>query len=88
MSTPGKKHETEETPAGAQQMISGVAPISLRARLVFKAMAPLEANAAQKCCDHGLFDFVSRRQSDLIDELRRMSHADESDPQSPKKEKD
>lgn len=72
-----KDSETEETPTGAQRVITGVTPISQRDRLAFKAAAPLESRAVQKRCDHGLFDMASRRQTDLVDELRRLNRTDE-----------
>ncbi len=72
MSARKEKQETEETGAGVQRLICGVAPITLRDRLACLAAAPMTPNAAQKICDHGLFDMNGRRQTDLIDELRRL----------------
>ncbi|WP_375208276.1 hypothetical protein [Hyphococcus sp.] len=70
MSARDEKPETEETQAGMQTLMRGVAPITLRDRLGVLAAAPLAPSAAQKRCDAGLFDLGSRRQIDLVDELR------------------
>ena len=67
MSGREEKPETEETDAGSQTLMRGVAPITLRDRL--SVLAP---RAAQKSCDMGLFDLEFRCQIDLIDELRRL----------------
>ena len=75
-----EKPTAEETDAGSQALMDGVAPITLRDRLLFKAVAPLEPRSAQKRCDHGLFDLTSRRQTDLVDELRRLNRTDELPP--------
>lgn len=75
-----KDSETEETPVGAQRVIIGVTPITQRDRLAFKAAAPLEPRAAQKRCDHGLFDMASRRQTDLVDKLRRLNRNEDLPP--------
>ncbi|GJL92606.1 hypothetical protein [Hyphococcus sp.] len=72
MSAREEKPEAEETDAGSQTLMRGVAPITLRDRLLSLAAAPLAPCAAQKSCDVGLFDLESRRQIDLVDELRRL----------------
>ncbi|HRX41082.1 MAG TPA: hypothetical protein P5072_16715 [Parvularculaceae bacterium] len=72
MSAHDEKPETEETDAGSQTLMRGVAPITLRDRLAVLAAAPMAPRAAQKSCDMGLFDLESRRQIDLVDELRRL----------------
>lgn len=64
--------DSEETQAGRQTLIAGVAALSMRERLQSKANAPLEPRAAQRRCDHGLFDLNARAQTDLIDALRRL----------------
>lgn len=73
MSAHDEKPETEVTDAGSQRLMRGVAPITLRDRLSVLAAAPMAPRAAQKSCDMGLFDLESRRQIDLVDELRRMN---------------
>ena len=72
MSARDEKPEAEETGAGTQSLMCGVAPITLRDRLGVLAAAPLAPRAAQKHCNTGLFDLESRRQIDLVDELRRL----------------
>lgn len=72
MSARKEKSATEETQAGTQTLMPGVAPITLRDRLGVLAAAPMAPRAAQKRCDVGLFDLESRRQIDLVDELRRL----------------
>ncbi len=82
MSARGEKPETEETGAGTQTLMRGVAPITLRDRLAVLAAAPMAPRAAQRSCDVGLFDLESRRQIDLVDELRRLDReaASQSEP--------
>ena len=62
---------TEHT--GPQTLVRGVAPITLCDRLTVLAAAPLAPRAAQKNCNHGLFDLEARQQTDLIDDLRRLN---------------
>ena len=81
MSARDKKPEAEETDAGSQTLMRGVAPITLRDRLAVLAASPLAPRAAQKRCDMGLFDLESRRQIDLVDELRRMAREAARNPQ-------
>ena len=78
MSAPNHQPVTEETDAGSQTILRGVAPIMQRDQLAVLAEAPMTPPSAQKKCDHGLFDLNSRRQSDLVDELRRLDHAKHS----------
>ncbi|MDZ5696737.1 hypothetical protein [Chelativorans sp. M5D2P16] len=65
---------TEITPEGEQVLVPGVAPITLRDRIVARMAAPMtpkrNPDAAQKPCDVGLFDQAARDQCDLIDFLR------------------
>ena len=81
MSARDEQPEAEETGAGTQTLMRGVAPITLRDRLAVLAAAPLAPRAAQKRCDMGLFDLESRRQIDLVDELRRLDRAAARNPE-------
>ena len=81
MSARDEKPETEETNAGSQTLMRGVAPITLRDRLAVLAAAPLASRAAQRSCNVGLFDLESRRQIDLVDELRRLTREAARNPQ-------
>jgi len=69
------KPEFERTDAGVQIVMRGVRPITLRDRLAVLSSAPITPRVAQKSCDHGLFDMEARRQTDLVDELRRMDRS-------------
>lgn len=81
MSARDEKPEAEETGAGTQSLMCGVAPITLRDRLAVLAAAPMAPRAAQKRCDVGLFDLESRRQIDLVDELRRVTREAARNPE-------
>lgn len=81
MSARGEQPEAEKTEAGTQTLMRGVAPITLRDRLTVLAAAPLAPRAAQKRCNTGLFDLESRRQIDLVDELRRMTREAARNPE-------
>lgn len=81
MSARGEQPEAEETGAGTQTLMRGVAPVTLRDRLSVLAAAPLAPRAAQKHCNTGLFDLESRRQIDLVDELRRITREAARNPQ-------
>lgn len=59
----------EQTEAGLQGLIAGVAPISLAQRLAHRAAAPLEPTKPQRPCDLGLFDLNARLQLDLFSKL-------------------
>ncbi|WP_375210706.1 hypothetical protein [Hyphococcus sp.] len=83
MSARDEKPETEATDAGTQTLMRGVAPITLRDRLTVLAAAPLAPRAAQKRCDMGLFDLESRRQIELVDELRRITREAARNPEPP-----
>lgn len=68
----------EATPTGAQSLVPGVAPISPRDRLQWRAAQPLEPKKPQRACDkpvlsacpagsrRGLFDLAARNQLDLF----------------------
>lgn len=58
--------ETEATPAGAQALVPGVRPVSMKARLEALAAHPMASDRLQKPCDIGLFDDVARNQLDLF----------------------
>ncbi|HMI20866.1 MAG TPA: hypothetical protein VK533_15125 [Sphingomonas sp.] len=59
----------EETEAGLQCLIGGIAPIRLIDRLAQRAAAPLEPTKPQRPCDLGLFDLNARNQLDLFSKL-------------------
>jgi len=59
----------EDTEAGLQSLIAGVAPIGQADRLRLRAAAPLEATKPQRPCDLGLFDLNARNQLDLFAKL-------------------
>ena len=65
--------QSERTEAGEQTLVSGVRPVTLRDQLTVMVNQPLQPkrnpNAQQKPCDVGLFDEVSRNQTDLLDYL-------------------
>lgn len=69
--------ETETTEVGEQTLMEGVRPITLRDRLRVMAASPMtpkrNPNAPQKQCNHGLFDEVSRAQTDLCDLVAQIS---------------
>ena len=66
---------TETTPEGEQTVAPGVKPITLRDRLMLRAVQPMapkrNPDAARKPCDLGLFDVEGRRRIDWIDEIRK-----------------
>ena len=80
MSARDENPDAEETGAGSQTDMSGVMPIRLRDRLGVLAVPPMASSVAQKRCDHGLVDFESRLQIDLVDELRRLNRNDDLIP--------
>jgi hypothetical protein len=53
-------YESEATAGGEQALVSGVAPVTIREELPFRAKKP------QQSCDLGLFDEVARRQLSLF----------------------
>ena len=58
--------EAEVTQAGVQTLVSGVASITLAARLAMRTNAPLVPRRAQRPADHGLFDANARNQLDMF----------------------
>ena len=56
----------EATPIGPQTLVPGVAAITPRDRLEWRAAAPLEPKKPQRPCDLGLFDTNARNQLDLF----------------------
>lgn len=68
-----EKTATEATEAGEQNLVPGIAPVTLSERLAVLAAQPLtpkrNPTATQKPCDVGLFDEAIRDQTDLLDWL-------------------
>jgi len=64
---------TEDTEAGEQHLVPGIAPVTLADRLAMLAAQPMtpkrNPTPTQKPCDIGLFDETARNQSDLLDWL-------------------
>jgi len=52
---------------------SGLAPVSMKARLEVLAAHPLASAKMQKPCDIGLFDEVARNQMDLFSTIQNPS---------------
>jgi hypothetical protein len=82
--------DTEPTEAGAQTLVPGVRPVTLRDRLDLLARQPIAPRrnpaAAQKPCDHGLFDEAARRQIDLIDLIRAAERGGAAHPRTHKED--
>ena len=57
---------TEPTPEGEQILVPGIAPVSLRERLVLRLAAPLSPRKPQKPLNIGLFDEDARNQLALF----------------------
>ena len=57
---------SEQTPVGEQTLVHGVAPITPRDRLQWRANAPLEPKKRQRPADHGLFDTNARNQIEMF----------------------
>ena len=57
---------SEATPCGAQILIPGVRPVTLRERLMRAMDAPFAPTKTQKPFSFGLFDLDSRKQLDLF----------------------
>lgn len=62
----GNSYQMEATLAGAQSLVPGVAPVTVRDRLAMLADAPLQPRKLQRPADFGLFDMNSRNQLDLF----------------------
>ena len=58
--------ETEATDQGEQELIRGVHPVSMKARLTVLAAHPLAPSKLQRPCNIGLFDEVARNQLDMF----------------------
>lgn len=58
--------EAEETVAGVQTLVPGVAPLTLGDRLAVLANAPLVPRRAQRPANHGLFDTDARNQLEMF----------------------
>jgi hypothetical protein len=58
--------EFEATPIGPQALVTGVAPITPRDRLVWRANAPMQPKKPQCPADHGLFDTNARNQMEMF----------------------
>ncbi len=62
----GSAFEAEDTEAGSQTLVPGVAPVTLGARLTVLANAPLLPRRSQRPADHGLFDTNARNQIEMF----------------------
>lgn len=58
--------EAEDTEAGSQTLVPGVAPVTLGDRLAVLANAPLLPRRGQRPADHGLFDTNARNQIEMF----------------------
>lgn len=56
----------ENTEAGQQTLVPGVAPVTLGDRLAVLAAAPLVPKRRQRPADHGLFDVNARNQLEMF----------------------
>ena len=70
-STPDKSvqpcaFEAEDTEAGLQTLVPGVAPLTLGERLAVLANAPLLPRKGQRPANHGLFDTNARNQLEMF----------------------
>lgn len=66
MSADAPGFEVEQTAAGAQTLVPGVAPVTLGDRLAVLASAPMLPRRVQRPADHGLFDTNGRSQLDMF----------------------
>lgn len=62
----GDAFEAEDTEAGSQTLVPGVAPVTLGDRLAVLANAPLLPRRGQRPADHGLFDTNARNQIEMF----------------------
>jgi hypothetical protein len=58
--------QTDVTPIGVQTLVAGIAPITPRERLAFRADAPMQPKKPQRPADHGLFDTNARNQIEMF----------------------
>ncbi len=65
-STPPRAFEVEQTEAGAQTLVPGIAPVTLGERLGVLANAPLLPRKGQRPANHGLFDTNARNQLEMF----------------------
>jgi len=65
-SAPPRAFEAEQTEAGAQTLVPGVAPVTLGERLGVLANAPLLPRKGQRPANHGLFDTNARNQLEMF----------------------
>ena len=72
----------EVTAIGPQSLVPGVAPITTRDRLEWRAAAPLAPKKPQRGCDHGLFDLAARDQFDLFRAPQPSSDAEQRPSQA------
>ncbi|MGB7374420.1 hypothetical protein [Pontixanthobacter sp.] len=62
----GRAFEAEQTEAGSQTLVPGVAPVTLGERLGVLANAPLLPRKGQRPANHGLFDTNARKQLEMF----------------------
>lgn len=62
----GGAFEAEDTEAGSQTLVPGVAPVTLGERLGVLANAPLLPRKGQRPANHGLFDTNARNQIEMF----------------------
>ena len=58
--------QVEATAIGPQSLVTGVAPITPRDRLAWRANAPMCPKKPQRPADHGLFDANARNQIEMF----------------------
>ena len=63
---PPRTFEVEDTEAGLQTLVPGVAPLTLGERLAVLANAPLLPRKGQRAANHGLFDTNARNQLEMF----------------------
>jgi hypothetical protein len=63
---PQRAFEAEQTEAGSQTLVPGVAPVTLGERLGVLANAPLLPRKGQRPANHGLFDTNARNQLEMF----------------------
>ena len=66
MSADAPRFEAEQTAAGDQTLVPGVAPVTLGDRLAQLANAPMLPKRLQRPADHGLFDTNGRNQLEMF----------------------